>query len=246
MVLVSHTYKFIFFKSKKTASTSVEAYFEPFCLPENMRHLDTPVEQHREEYIGPTGIIGCRLGRQERAAATWEAHMRASRILRLLGPGTFFRYFRFTTVRNPFTKYLATFRYLMRNQPDVLNAPFAEHRAAFNKWMRDGKGHPKDHNTFSVGPFRVANAYIRSEYLIDDMKSVCRQLGLPFNQTALPHYKKMARPDRPYSDYFDEAARKMITRRHSWELKTFGYSFDTSVPPVHRPDLHKLQSGETK
>lgn len=224
MVLVSHSHEFIFFKSKKTASTSIEAYFEPFCLPEEDRVDD--VAQYRPEFIGETGIIGCRQGREERAAATWEAHMRASRVLRLLGPRRFFRYFRFTTVRNPFTKYLATFRYRMRNRPEILNAPFAEHRSAFLAWLKAGKGHPRDHNTYSIGPVRMADAYIRSEHLSADTEAVCQRLGLPFDASRLPHFKQMAKPERPYSDYFDDDARRLVARRHRWELNTFGYTFD--------------------
>ncbi|QHQ36275.1 sulfotransferase family 2 domain-containing protein [Algicella marina] len=244
MVLVSHTHRFIFFKSKKTASTSVEAYFEPFCLPDD-KLPDGVAEQYRDEFIGPTGIIGCRLGREERAAATWEAHMRASRILRLLGPARFLSYFRFTTVRNPFTKYLATFRYHMRNRPDVLNAPFAQHREAFIEWMRSGNGHPRDHNTYSIGPFRVANAYIRAEHLADDTRAVCERLSLPYDPTRMPHYKKMARPERHYSDYFDETSKKLVARRHRWEIETFGYSFKQDPVPPTGPALHHLRSGET-
>ncbi|MEO0914324.1 MAG: sulfotransferase family 2 domain-containing protein [Pseudomonadota bacterium] len=239
MVLVSHTHRFIFFKSRKTASTSVEAYFEPFCLPAD----SAPSGQFRDEYIGPTGIIGCRRGRAERAEATWEAHMRASKILRLLGPLRFFRYFRFTTVRNPFAKYLSAFRYRMRNHPEILGAPFTEQHRAFNAWMQAGEGHPRDKNTFTIGPIRVANAYIRSEHLTADMAAVCEKLNLPLEAERLPHFKKMAAPDHHYSDYFDETSRNIVARRHAWEIETFGYSFRGDAPPAPAPST--LPQGET-
>ena len=55
-MLVSHRKKFIYTKTTKTAGTSIESYFEKYCLPENEW-----IESHdREFYIGETGIIGCR------------------------------------------------------------------------------------------------------------------------------------------------------------------------------------------
>lgn len=239
MVLVSHSHRFIFFKSRKTASTSVEAYFEPYCLPGDT----AAVEQFRDEYIGETGIIGCRLGRTERAEATWEAHMRASKILRLLGPTRFFRYFRFTTVRNPFAKYLSAFRYRMRNTPEILSAPFPEQRKAFNTWIREGQGHPRDRNTFTIGPLRVANAYIRSEHLATDMTAVCKRLNLPVETERLPHFKKMSAPEQHYSDYFDETSQRVVARRHRWEIEAFGYNFRGNETAVPAPSV--LPQGET-
>ena len=51
-MLVSHRYKFIYTKTRKTAGSSVESYFEPFCMPDGewtQRHL-------REEYVSDAGI----------------------------------------------------------------------------------------------------------------------------------------------------------------------------------------------
>lgn len=40
-MLVSHRKKFIFAKTKKTASTSVESVFETYCIHENLIFLTT-------------------------------------------------------------------------------------------------------------------------------------------------------------------------------------------------------------
>jgi len=39
MVLVSHTHEFIFMKTHKTASTSVEMFFERFCVPQECEFM---------------------------------------------------------------------------------------------------------------------------------------------------------------------------------------------------------------
>jgi len=45
IMLVSHRKKFIYTKTAKTAGTSVESYFEPFCLPEG----DWKLEHTRDD-----------------------------------------------------------------------------------------------------------------------------------------------------------------------------------------------------
>ena len=51
-MLISHKYKFIYLKTIKTASTSVEAYFERFCMPEN----DYELSHDREVYESNFGV----------------------------------------------------------------------------------------------------------------------------------------------------------------------------------------------
>jgi hypothetical protein len=52
-MLISHRYRFICTKTVKTAGTSVENFFEEFCMPEGEW-----TESHgRDEYESPTGII---------------------------------------------------------------------------------------------------------------------------------------------------------------------------------------------
>ena len=55
-MLCSHTHKFIYLKTIKTAGTSVEGFFERFCCSAEIMkksHL-------RDEYVGANGIIGYR------------------------------------------------------------------------------------------------------------------------------------------------------------------------------------------
>ncbi len=47
-MLVSHSKKFIFLKTMKTAGTSVEIYLERYCVPS-----DTYVEQHHRAETAP-------------------------------------------------------------------------------------------------------------------------------------------------------------------------------------------------
>jgi hypothetical protein len=55
-MLIGHRKKFIYTKTAKTAGTSIESYFENFCMPENTWKFSNP----REEYVSKEGIIGYR------------------------------------------------------------------------------------------------------------------------------------------------------------------------------------------
>ena len=55
-MLVSHRKKFIYTKTVKTAGTSVESYFEKYCMLEGAWEF----AHGREEFVSAEGIIGYR------------------------------------------------------------------------------------------------------------------------------------------------------------------------------------------
>ena len=56
MVAVSHSHKFIFLKTRKTAGTSIEMLLEPLCTEPN-----SVVTEERATSITRQGIVGRRL-----------------------------------------------------------------------------------------------------------------------------------------------------------------------------------------
>ena len=98
-MLVSHRYKFIYTKTVKTAGTSVESFFEPYCMKED----EWSLSHSRNEYISEAGIIGYR-GKDIPDNCTWYNHMPAVKIKTLLGDDIWNSYFKFCVIRNPFSK----------------------------------------------------------------------------------------------------------------------------------------------
>lgn len=58
-MLLSHSKRFIYLKTGKTAGTSVEIFFQPYCLPEEHICHHTPTHT-MEETISEAGIVGYR------------------------------------------------------------------------------------------------------------------------------------------------------------------------------------------
>ena len=102
-MLVSHLKKFIFTKTKKTAGTSVESVFEPYCLPEGTWEQT----HYTPERISADGIIGHRGDGGQKA--NWWNHMPAELIRNRLGEEIWDEYYKFTVIRNPFDKLVSGF-----------------------------------------------------------------------------------------------------------------------------------------
>ena len=103
-MLVSHRYRFIYTKTVKTAGTSVESYFERFCMPDG-----TWQQSHeRSEYESSSGIIGFR-GVVIPENTRWWNHMPADLIKRQLGQDVWDSYFKFCVIRNPYEKCISAF-----------------------------------------------------------------------------------------------------------------------------------------
>ena len=65
---------------------------------------------------------------------------------------------------------------------------------------------------------------IRYERLGDDLAEVCRRVGLP--DVALPHLKSgMREGGHSYAEYYDEASKAIVGKRHENDIRLFGYEF---------------------
>jgi len=102
-MLVSHQHKFIYTKTVKTAGSSVESYFEPYCISAEEYSQRRPGELHESAQ----GIIG--YGPDRPADAKWYNHMPALAIKRQLGDEIWNNYFKFCVIRNPFDKAVSAY-----------------------------------------------------------------------------------------------------------------------------------------
>ena len=100
-MLVSHRKKFIYTKTVKTASTSVESFFEPLCVEEGKWSFS----ERRNMHISEHGIIGSRAAVLDNCK--WFNHMSAHSIRRKINQEVWNDYFKFTVIRNPFDKMLS-------------------------------------------------------------------------------------------------------------------------------------------
>jgi hypothetical protein len=246
-MLLSHRYQFIFIKTVKTAGTSVESYFEPYCM------FDGEWEQShaRNEYVSEAGIIGARAQRHQKLwkrqlrKPKYRNHMPAWEIKNLVGDNIWNNYFKFTVVRNPFDKLVSKYLFkemkinnyygkvhlfsrklksMMSTKKSPLDCAEGETEIErFRSWLKNG-ANPVDRDKYMIENHVCVDYFIRFENLQEDIKEVCERLSLPFDPKRIPEFKKGHRNNEiPVKDYYDQETEDIVRNLYDWEIKKFGY-----------------------
>lgn len=211
-MLISHRKQFIYTKTAKTASTSVECYFEPYCMPEG----DWVFQHARDEYVSETGIIGYR-GRQG-GETEWFNHMSAAAIRDKTGSSTWNDYFKFAVIRNPFDKLVSGYFFSTRHGNRPQNPV-----TGFREWLRGG-GEIIDRHTYTIDGKICLDYFIRYESLLNGIQYVCDRLDLPFEPDRLPDLKRGFRNHgTPVAEFYDNESRAIVAEKYAFELDFFGY-----------------------
>jgi hypothetical protein len=176
-MLISHDKKFIFLKTKKTAGTSVEIFFQEYCLPPKMVGMTEANGDHTrtDAIVSEHGVVGYR-GKRHPSKKLFN-HMSAFEV-RAYDPKAFEAYFKFTNIRNPFDKVVSFFWHLHRNDPNVKDADFSAVRDAFINWVAKSGVKPRDQDVYRIDGKFIADFYIRYENLQSDLEKVCNILDV--------------------------------------------------------------------
>ncbi|MBF2085670.1 sulfotransferase family 2 domain-containing protein [Thermoleptolyngbya sp. C42_A2020_037] len=218
-MLVSHGHQFIYTKTLKTASTSVEAYFEPFCVEEGAANL----ARVREESVSAAGIVGYR-GPGKPEGCRWWNHMPAAQIREQLGEDLWTRYFKFCVIRNPYEKAISAFYFGRSHTPSTPDSSRSD-AAAFEHWLI-AHGPPIDRNKYLIDGQFCLDEVIRYESLAADLERICAKLGVPWNPEALPHLKTGTRPKVAIAQsLYTDTSRQLVEAAYAFELDYFGYQF---------------------
>ena len=239
LMLVSHRKKFIFTKTRKTAGTSVESYFERYCMPEG----EWQPSHTRQEYVSESGIIGYRGG--DTTGYTWFNHMPAARIRELVGNEIWNSYYKFTIIRNPFEKLVSDFwmlekfrkNYKLRKKIKCFIDSFFDQgdpidRATgkteierFRSWiLKDGPLQEFDRDKYLIDGEECVDYFIYFESLYEGVKTVCKTLGIPFTPEQMPSYKAgIKNTQHPTEDYYDQETKEIVQNLFAWEINRFGY-----------------------
>jgi len=215
-MLVSHRKRFIFTKTVKTAGTSVESYFEKYCMPDG----EWQESHSRKEYVSETGIIGCRGANAKES--TWYNHMSAADIRERVGREVWDNYYKFTVIRNPFEKLISGFSMFEHDKLlDRIEGETPVER--FRNWVQNG-GSIRDRNKYLIDREECVDYFIRFEDLHGGIKHVCDHLSIPFEPSRVPEFKKGIRDDTlGVREYYDNETERLVRKRYAWEFEKFGY-----------------------
>jgi len=222
-MLVSHVNRFIYTKTIKTAGTSVESYFEPYCVKQE----EWTISHSRGEYVSEFGIVGARVGSPiELQTCIWWNHMPAKTIRALLGEHVWNQYFKFCVVRNPFEQLVSAMHFFLPlTNPGVMERikTSEDLKSLFEKWLKSIPL-PIDRNKYMVDDKYCMDFVIRFESLTEGIEEVCKKLNIEFQHQRVPYLKQSKRPKIDLKDYFTKASIDMVTRAYEYELEKFNYS----------------------
>jgi hypothetical protein len=225
-VIISHGHRFIFIKSEKTGGTSVEAALSAHCAGND---VVTPLG----DYWFNRDERGQWIHRSMNADG-FSQHDPAAEVKRKVSPEIWSSYFKFSITRNPWDRVLSDFSWEARNKPELrptkrwyhrTGVPFDEFREAAKLFRRFVTGDWTTNDRFYLLDGELCVDFVlRYERLTEDLKEVCKLVGLP--PVELPHLKSgLRKGGRRYADYYDEASRAIVAERHRNDIRLFGYEF---------------------
>jgi hypothetical protein len=229
-MIISHSRRFIFIKTRKTAGTSVELFLSQFC---DEADILTPLgnDEALREGMGPRNFRVSGSGRKNRALrllATaigrpglgyggFYAHIPAAEIRRLLGEKTWNDYFKFTIERNPWDRQVSLYHWHYRNRTS---------KPSFDLFIRSPL-HRKispNFDTYAIDNEIAADFVCRYETLYEDLASVLGQTGIEA-KVDLPRAKGNLRTGPHWRDYYTPQTRDMVGQWYRREIEALGYSF---------------------
>jgi len=225
-MIISRTHKYIFIKSLKTASTSVEAALSKCCS--------------EQDVVTPLGDYW--FNRDERGEWVHSAmnaegflqHDFASDVKRKVPPEIWSEYFKFSIVRNPWDRVVSLFSWEARNNAALKPAKRFYHRLGIP--FDDFREKRKLFREFVAGDWITNDRFylidgklcvdfvIRYEHLEQDFREVCARVGLP--PLTLSHLKAGLRQgEHSYFEYYDETTKSVVAQRHANDIRLFDYKF---------------------
>jgi len=204
-MIISHTNKFIYFKSEKTAGTSTEIFFEQFCDKN-------------------TDIIGWRGSSTKPKHPIWFNHKFPSKIKESLNnKNAWNNYFKFGNIRNPWDRAVSSYFFKKDTRHNI------PHDMSFEDFIKHKKhGKPKSlYEWFCIDELQVdykSNMYfIRYENLYKDILKICDILNLKPKEK-LQHQKKSNR-NTDYRTYYNEETKQIVEEIYQDDIRFFNYTY---------------------
>jgi len=218
-MIISHSHKFIFLKTRKTAGTSIEIALSGLCDAGDVLTPISPKDERSRQQAGRMTaqnywFDGEKLGRHSTAADT----------IRLLGREVWDSYLTFTFERNPSDKAISLYYWRTRNEakpPSITQFLEQSDERSLSNWSI----YADEHLVLAdrVFPYESLDAG-----LVDAQALIARISKQDITDVFvdLPRAKAGHRPDYSnHRDVLDSEARLTIERHCYRELSYFGYEW---------------------
>lgn len=234
-MILSHKHRFIFIKTYKTASTSIEVLLSQYCGDQDIvTPIAPPVLPHRPQnwqgWFNPLPELVA-LGRfrlRDTLRALYQCvrrikfynHMAAYVLRARIPDQQWLDYYTFCVERNPWDKTLSHFHYVRETS--------GGRDLTFDQYLAQGK-YPLNYSLY-VDPAQVddilVDQVIRYEHLQAELAQVLDGLGIPFDEPLAIRAKAQFRQDRrPYQQVYTEEQSAVVAQAFRREILLHGYRF---------------------
>jgi Sulfotransferase family len=231
-MIISHKYKFIFLKTRKTAGTSIEIALSKFC---GQNDLITPIAAKDERirtnlgypgpqnYLVPYSRYNLKDGIQsfrERERRRFYNHIPAYDVRRWIGKRIWDTYFKFCFERNPWDKAISRYSFA---------TTFYKEKISLEEFLQHPDELPKltNYPMYTIHDHLAVDRVYFYEELPQELEAICEQFKFP-EVPPLPMTKAGFRKDkRPYQEVISTKERELIEKICQREIALFGYTFDS-------------------
>jgi sulfotransferase famil protein len=225
--MISHKHKCIFIHIPKCAGTSIESALGHFD-----NYSGRGMQDHRSIRMIEKPLISPHIfmSKENIFEALRSIKYKYSTTINPLNKLTVTRnqfqsYFKFTFIRNPWSRAYSWYKNIMRDEIHKKNLKITR-QLSLHEFLQlySGKGYLRP-QIYWIKNFSGAIPldYIgRFENLIGDFQDVSKAIGI--SQITLPHKIKGSGED--YREHYDKASIKIIEEVYSEEIKMFDYSFE--------------------
>lgn len=213
-MIASHTHRFIFLKTRKTAGTSVEIALSKVCGPEDVITEISPEDEALRRAAGGRPPQNFESPPMPRKAYN---HMGAKATRELVGEQAWVDYFTFAIERNPWDAVVSLYFWKYKDLPEL-----PDFETYVNEiWIEQLSNNRR---LYRIRGQMALDRVLRYENLDAELAEVWQQLDLP-GEPDLPRAKGNARPAGHYRELYTDASRERVATVFADTIEAFGYEF---------------------
>ena len=239
-MIISHKHKFIFLKSTKTASTSIEVSLASVCGEED---VVTPITY---EGLDPSYRHPVKNEKNSKKEKIFFEHMRPCEIYKLVDKTIWENYTKIVAIRNPWDRVIShAFMKYSRCIEKYPKAKSLDLKSMLSAWTLGLRGRTVEgwyeipgRRAFGptllyewvnlkkvLGIDNCIDFFIRFEDLNKDFSELCQRLNI--DPIELPFAKGNFRTERKhYTEYFDAETRGIVSELYRKDIEMFEYKFE--------------------
>lgn len=217
-MIVSHKYKYVFVKTRKTAGTSIQV----------------ALWKYRGDQDSTTKLPGVADFKVQNPIGGLGSHTSAKKIKNKIGLDKWKEYFTFAFERNPWDKVVSAYWHQYSRGLRIEFTPFCI-KAAENSQKRKVRFSSYSYNkvrAFPIdwGKYTESNKVIvdfmgKYENLKKDLRFVCDKLKIPWDGKLTKELGNFRKDKSSYRKYYNEHTKDLVNNLFRKEIELFGYKF---------------------